>query len=312
MPLTADQLALRKTMLTATDAVVLAGVYPGKRNACSIYLDKVGEPEAFDGSQVAVTVGHVLEPLAIQLVADERRLIVAPGDTVRHATEAWIGATPDAFVMQAPAKALGGKGREPVRVGVVEAKAVGYERMRHWGEDLDAVPEYVHVQVQWQLLATGLKTAYVSALFGTRHASYVIEHDDALASALLEVCGAFWKNHIAPRRMPSVDGSESAWKMVKAAWPKPVRGGLLWAAPEIATLAEEALAAAKQRAHWEKLEAQKKQQLCALIGDNEGYEGNGWRAKWSMRAGYTRPACEIAPTRALDLREVKASKGKAA
>jgi putative phage-type endonuclease len=303
--LTREQLETRRSMIAATDAVILAGVYPGKKGPSSVYLSKVAELEERDEEEaLALRLGNLLEPLAIELVAEERNLWVAPGETVRHPTESWIGATPDAFHVRQSSGA---------RLAVIEAKAVGRFRLSHWGEELDAIPDYVHVQVQWQLLATGLKTAYVSALLGLEHRSFVIEHDDTLASALVEVCEAFWKNHVLAGKPPAPDGSEDAWKVVKRAFPKPTKGGLLWAPGPIEDLAKEALKAAEMRKKWEALEQQKKQELCALIGNDEGYEGDGWRAKWSLRAAHSRPACEVAASRVLDVREVKAAKkGRAA
>lgn len=305
MPLTREQLEMRQSMIAATDAVILAGVYPGKKGPSSVYLSKVAVLEERDEEEaLAMRLGNLLEPLAIELVAEERNLVYAPGETVRHKSEAWIGATPDAFVVREASGA---------RTGVIEAKAVGRFRLSHWGDELDAIPEYVHVQVQWQLLATGLKTAFVSALLGLEHRSFVIEHDDSLASALVDVCGAFWRDHVVPRRPPAPDGSEDAWRIVKSAWPKPSRGGLLWAPDGVAQLAKQAMAASELRKKYELLEQQKKQELCAVIGEAEGYEGDGWRAKWSYRAAHTRPACEVAAGRVLDLREVKAAKkGRAA
>jgi putative phage-type endonuclease len=314
MALTREQLEMRQSMIAATDAVILAGVYPGKKGPSSVYLSKTAALEERDEEEaLAMRLGNILEPLAIDLVAEERGLTHAPGETVRHATESWIGATPDAFAVEPSAKTLTGKGAPVRRVAVIEAKAVGRFRLSHWGDELDAIPDYVHVQVQWQLLATGLKTAYVSALLGLEHRSFVIEHDDSLASALVEVCEAFWKNHVLTGTPPAPDGSEDAWKVVKKAFPRPTKGGLLWAPGPIAELAQDAMKAQAMKKHWETVEQRKKQELCALIGESEGYEGEGWRAKWSVRAAHSRPACEVAESRSLDLREVKTSKkGRAA
>jgi predicted phage-related endonuclease len=302
--LSPEQIKARRILIAATDAVILAGVYPGKKGPSSVYLSKVAEPEADREEALALRLGNMLEPLAIELVAEERGLWVAPGETVRHATEKWIGATPDAFSVRKGSAA---------RLGVIEAKAVARYRLSHGGDDLDAIPDYVHVQVQWQMLATGLKTAYVSALLGLEFKSFVVEHDDALASALVEVCGAFWRNHVVPRRPPPPDGSDDAWQVVKRAFPRPARGGLLWAPAPIEALAKSVLKAGEMRKRAEAIEQQRRQELCALIGDAEGYEGDGWRAKWSVRAAHSRPACEVGESRSLDLREVKATKkGRAA
>jgi len=107
MPLTPEQLETRRSMIAATDAVILAGVYPGKKGPSSVYLSKVAEPEPDQEEALALRLGNLLEPLAIELVAEERSLWVEPGETVRHATETWIGATPDAFAVEPAAKALG-------------------------------------------------------------------------------------------------------------------------------------------------------------------------------------------------------------
>src|SRR6478736_4947977 len=116
--LTPAQLKLRRTMVTATNAVVICGFSPSKkRTLLTEYLEKTDGVDAnaeafeyddYDGEiePFAVSVGHHNEPLGVATVGREYGVLVAPGDTIRHPSEAWIGATPDAFIVERPAKPI--------------------------------------------------------------------------------------------------------------------------------------------------------------------------------------------------------------
>lgn len=299
--LTPEQLAMRKTMLTATDLVKLAGVHPLGRGAHDVYTDKVGDAHEEVASETAATIGNRLEPIALGMLAEKIGRVITRGVTERHPILTWLGATPDGNVLAEP----GGS-----RIAVAEAKAVGFRLAHHWTDADDGLPEYVQIQVQAQMIVTRTRAAHVVAIVGTELRTYEVEHDDDLAGALLTLGERFWTRHVLARVAPTPDGSESARKMLLAAWPRH-RAELLPADAYAEDWASEYLAAkaAEEEARSRKERAQ--QLLCARIADAEGIAGKGWKATWKATApvevrGFTRAA-----SRTFRFSQVKA-KGEAA
>lgn len=299
--LTPEQRELRRTMLTATDFVKLAGVHPLGRTAHEVYAEKVGIAADESEQSTASTIGHRLEPVALGMLAEMRGLTLTSGTTERHPIIPWLGATPDANVI----------GPAGSRIAVAEAKAVGVRMMAHWpDEDTGEPPEYVHVQVQIQMTVTRTQRAHVVALVGTEIRLYEVESDPELSGALLTLGERFWKEHVEKRVPPAPDGSESAKRMLLAAWPKH-RAELLPADAYAEDWAREYLHARDQETRWAKKAERAKQLLCARIGDAVGVVGAGWKATWKATPPVEVKSFTRAAGRTFRLTEVKA-KGNAA
>jgi putative phage-type endonuclease len=276
MSLTQQQLDLRRRGLTATDMTVLAGVTPYGRTVHDVYLSKLGLEEPFEAT-AAMNMGHRLEPVALAALAEERGLTLTPGTTEASPLIPWAIATPDANVLSAPGR---------IRVAVAEAKAVGLRMAARWGEsgDPDGIPDEVRVQVQWQMTVTRTPRAHVVALLGTEARFFEIEGDEELAGALLELGEGFWKRHILAKAPPPLDGSEGAARMVRGLFRR-ARGGMVPAGPEAEERVRAYLAAKDALEQAERAKSQAQAQLCALIGEHEGIEGEAWTATWKERAG---------------------------
>jgi putative phage-type endonuclease len=274
--LTAADLALRKTGLTATDMTILAGASPYGKTVHDVYLSKCGEEEPSEVSQ-AMGLGHLLEPVALALLAEERGIVISPGRTETHPSIKWAIATPDGNVLEGD-----------TRIAVAEAKAVGFRMASRWGEngDPNAIPDEVRIQVQWQQIVTQTKMAHVVALIGTEARFYEIEHDDDLSSALLEMGEKFWTTHVLAKQAPEVDGSEASGRMVRGLFRKST-AGIVTAPVEAQALVEEYIAARAAADEAEKRKATAQARLCGLIGEHEGIQGPWGLATWKLRAGST-------------------------
>lgn len=271
MSLTAEQLATRRTMVTATDQVALAGESPYK-NALSVYMDKIGEAEddpALSRS-APIRIGNHMEALALAILEEEHELKLVPGTTARHPILHHIGATPDARVIA-----------NDTQVAVAEAKFVGYRQMHKWGA---TPPDAVLIQVTQQMLVDRVKLAHVVALIGTEPRFYVIGFDDELAGALLEQGDSFWNGNVLARKPPSPDASERSATLLRQLYPR-VRGDVFKASPEVDEIArayfaaevEETLVSAKKNAA--------KNSLMEKIGEHAGIDGDGYRVRWEERKG---------------------------
>lgn len=269
--LTNEQIETRRSGLAATDMTILAGVSPYGRTPHDVYLDKVGEPEPREQS-FAMSLGHRLEPVALAILAEAKGLTLTPGTTERHPIYSWVLATPDANVLDTG-----------TRVGVAEAKAVGLHMAHRWGTDDDAIPDEVRVQTAWQMITTRTKIAHVVALIGTDARFYEIEHDEDLASALLEMGDIFWTKHVLDKTPPEFDGSEGSARMVRSLF-KRSTAGLITAPVDAEKWAREYISAKREEDQASERRATAQAHLCAAIAEHEGMTGENWIATWKERA----------------------------
>lgn len=264
--LTDEQLAMRRTGLTATDMVKLSGASPWG-SAHDVYADKIGAPSHAQNG--AMRVGNDLEPIVLGWLARDRGITLTPGTTERHASMPWALATPDANVVVLPSN--------PQRVAIAEAKVVGLRQAARWSDD--APPDYVVVQNAWQMLVTGVSLVYVPALIGTELRIYEVHRDADLEGALVELGSRFWTQHVVARKPPTHDGSDGARRMLASVWPRE-SAGLVSAPSEAediarawleADRAEKAACAAKERAA---------QAMKSLLAYREGFVSPNFKVTW--------------------------------
>lgn len=273
MSLTKEQLELRKTGITATDATAICGMNP-YRGAFAVWLDKVGEMPEQVMNEEAIELGHEMEPLIMERLSRTRGLLLQSGETVRSAREQWVLATPDRFVIDVV-------NNERMRVGVAEAKNVGIRTVHDWGDADDGMPDYVHVQVQWQMLATNLRAAYVAALLaGTAFRVIRVEHDDALAETLLNVCGDFYQKHVIGRVPPPPDGSKRTLDLLSSVFPRE-SAGIIPAPADAEMWAEKFIAARKAESAAKKAKKEAEARLKLMCGKHLGLASTNWQLKWA-------------------------------
>lgn len=270
MSLTVEQQAMRRTGVTATDSVVIAGEPYFGRTSLNVYNEKIGAAPAWEGS-VATRAGDHNEAFIMELLAEEYSLTLTQGTTERHSILDYILATPDRNVVD----------KNGSRIAVAEAKFVGYRQAFRWD---GGPPEAVIVQVTKQMIVTGQRIGYVAALLGTEPQFHVLEFHDSLASGLLEMDESFWKGNVLPRVPPPPEATEEAGKALRDLYPK-VKGDMLRASPDIEEAAREYFAAKRELEAMETRKLAAENGLKAAIGDAAGIVGDGWRAKWSDRRG---------------------------
>jgi predicted phage-related endonuclease len=302
MSLTAKQLEIRKTGVTATDVVVLAGLSPYDRTPHDVWADKMGIAPPFDETE-ATGLGLELEPIVLRRVAAKREfhlLKVNPEDlTRRHPDHPHHIATPDA---------IGATTAFHVPYALAQVKVVGKHAWPLWEAADEEMPDYVFAQCCWELhvhAEAGFVVDYVGALCGTEVRHFEVQADGPgvqdTIGALVEVADQFHADHMLRKQPPPVDGSAGARRMLGALWPRN-RGITLSATSDSETLAREYMRA--RTAEKDAVEAKElaAQGLIALVGDADGITGDGWRLRYELRepaevAAYTRKAF-----RAFDLR----------
>lgn len=306
MGLSAEQIEQRKSLITASEAAAICGLSPFA-TAFDVYARKMGG-DAWAGNY-RTKRGDALEPLGVELLAQQLApmTVKRSGDVTRtHCIFSWLGATPDALV-------LDGAGKE---IAVGEIKTAGIRTAEHWTDETgeQIVPDYYLCQVQVQMTVCRLKRAHVVAMLDTEDDPrfYMVDHSPDNESAILEVCDDFRRKHLEPRIPPAPDGSESAYRMIKALFRRETKP-LVLASPELTEVAREYFAAlkAEKDAVIRKKNAQAR--ICTAIGDHEGIDGHDWRATWKWRESTEVKAYVKEGYRHFDCRAVGAAKkGRAA
>lgn len=301
MGLTENQLAIRRTGITATDVRVLAGCDPYGRTPHDVWRAKVLGDEDFRETE-ATELGNLLEPIIIPRVAARVKLHALRVDpeklTMRHPEHPTAIATPDALLaataFHAPEAAA-------------QIKVCGLHTAGAWGDvddGADGIPEHVLVQVAWELYVSRLELEYVGALIGTEIRVYRVDRTrdvDDLIDALLTVADRFWRDHVEPKAPPAVDGSEGARRMLRAMWPRS-DGSTMRATPEAEASARRYFEAARSEKSAREAKELAAQELLAFAGASHEVTGDGWRLRLSERPAATVPAYERLAYRHFDCR----------
>lgn len=272
--LTPEQLAMRRTRITGTDATAIVGVNRYK-TAHDVWLDKCGDasPQVENES---MSLGHLLEAPILETAAKRRGVILVEASTVVDPVHSWFCATPDRLIVHPNPKMH--------TVGVAEAKLVGFRMAKDWGEEGDEVPDYVRIQVQCQMTVTRTKVALVAALIGSEVRIFDLEHEPDLEAVILEECERFHRVYVVPRIPPPPDATESSRRALEAAWPRS-RGAMVPATSDMAQVARDYLDAIRLEKDAEQKKTLAGNLLRAYIADNDGVEGLGIRATWKASEG---------------------------
>jgi hypothetical protein len=297
MALTPEQIAFRRTGVTATDIRVLSGLDPYGRTPHDVWSSKILGVEDYVSTE-ATELGELLEPIIIPRLAAKVGMHVLQYRpdwlTGRHATIATHIATPDALL--APDDF-----HDPLQAATAQVKVCGVHAMGAWGPaandvtDAEAIPDFVLVQDVWEMHVRGLRLSFVGALIGTEVRAYRIEWTaeiDELCGALEETADRFWADHVVRRQPPPLDGSDGARRMLASLWPRN-RGTMVKADSLGEAHAREYFAARSAKAEAEARQELAAQGLIALTGEADGLQGDGWRLllKWqepSEVAAHTR------------------------
>jgi predicted phage-related endonuclease len=222
--------------------------------------------------------------------------------TFDHPSELWAKATPDWWIV-------------PSQIELLETKNVGvspgpHGPMEDWRRDGELVlPEYVEVQVQWQLglwaaqekgAPTFSGRARVAALLGGRGPElFGLEYDAGLFSDLMTIADTWRRKYILRHTPPTgPDGSKAFSRYLRARHPKS-SGEYIAATPEDELLLRNLRRAEENRKLFEEAEKVCEQALQTRIGDALGIIGGAGRVTWGDRKAYTVAAHEVKASRRL-------------
>lgn len=306
--LTQHQKAARKLGIGSSDVAELIGISPYEGNSpIRLFAEKTGIIiEEDEEETIEQEVGHALEGALRSLYEVKSGYrVLATGEyveSVRHPDHPWRQANLD--------------GRIEGKRAALEIKAVGIGMASDW--DLmadDGIPNYVHVQVAWQMHVADLDEVHVVALIGgpSGFRVFYIKRDLELEALIVAAAAEFWAN-VDARKVPPLDGTVACRKYLETIHPTP-------AADIEVELDEERDAelvdAGRRRVKASLLEAKAKD--AKEIANNEIRDGMGtrgativwcksWRATWKPDKNGRR---NLLVTGRGDLAEVKVRQPKA-
>ncbi len=179
----------------------------------ALWCDKTGLLPIVRTEEPWQRLGHALEPVILNLFAEDTGLEVEPGRTFRHPTWDFCGANPDGITADG----------EPV-----EAKNVRAFDSPKWGPSMEVateetVPWAYLVQNQWQQFVMGARRGWLAALIGGNDFRwYPVPRDDDLIQLAFEGVWRFWHEHVSTRIPPDPDHTEATAEAIRRRFPEPV------------------------------------------------------------------------------------------
>lgn len=264
--LTEEQIHRRRSGIGGSEIAAVVGMSPFA-SPMQVWLEKTQGERREKNDRMRL--GDLLEPVVLQLYVDRTgaELDTRLG-TLRHPDHPHVLATPDAV-----ADILGER-------WLLEAKACTWRKRIEWGEPgTDEVPPHYLLQVQWTMAVAGLQRADVAVLFGGETLEvYTVHADPELQAWLIEESGRWWARHVEGNEPPPIDESDAATRWLQRI--EQMRPEYLPATAEATAhaMAYRRATAAEKQAKADRAWAGN--HLRALIGEDAGIQGEGWRATW--------------------------------
>ena len=264
MPLSTEQLEIRRKRLSATDIGCICGVNP-YQSAADVQFSKLYDLDPLEETE-AIGVGNMCEPGLVKWGAETLGFTVEyPLPTVIHPKCDLLCATPDARIIETPA------GIEAKTGGIVR----GFASKEEWGDaGSDLIPEMYRAQVFTQMAVMGWEVVHVAALIAGRgRVLYTIERSPDDEEAIIEIATAWWQKHIVEKApcvgddgapiYPSMETLKRIRRQPKS--PREVPAHIVRAAIEAAEFYKQAEARKEQT----------REALLACIGDGDAAEIGG-------------------------------------
>ena len=283
MPLSPEQLEIRKTRIGSSDIAAIAGVSPFK-TPLDVYWSKVGPDEDRFRGNTNTEFGDAFEPVIGEMYAKRFNLhrLAKCHETLLHPEYKGVSATPDFFVCNST-------GNEPVKI--IETKNVGWRGMANYGDEYtEDYPEWHRVQMAWQLCVTDLPEADLAAYFGGSDLRiFTFKRDMEVEKLLLQLAEKFYIDHLLKKIPPSPQSPSDMQNFLNQKYKK--NNGKLLEANDLVLGMMKDLADARRAAKAaEKAVTAAQAALQAVIGDADGIVAPDGKVTWKLQ---TRKAYEV-------------------
>jgi putative phage-type endonuclease len=293
-----DWLEARRPGIGSSDAAAVLGV-SRFGSPLSLYHEKLGtfQDTRDKGETEFQRWGQILEePIAQRFQEEVGRTVVSPAAlvselapgrhvVVRDTEDPRLVASPDRVQLSGPHPSM----------GLLEIKNASVYVAEEWDRETGEIPLEYMVQVQHQLMVTGLQWASIAALIGGNLFVYAdIQRDDDFIVLLRQRELEFlW--HLDNAIPPPADGSKATTQVLRALYPRDT-GEIINLQPEALDLTATILEAKREIKAWEAKKDAAENQLRALIGDatvGTLPDGSSWTYKHQTRAEHVVRASEF-------------------
>lgn len=263
----------RRSGIGSSDAAQVLGVSKWG-NPLTLYHEKKNPQPLSKGQTEFQTWGLLLEPVIAKRFAEETKRMVLPPSILLHVeddqrparftllrdeAEPRLVASPDAVQLRRDEET----GKVIEGQGLLEIKNASIYVRDEWG---DEPPLEYQVQLQHQLMVTGLQWGSIAALVGGTYFVYAdIPRDDEFIAALRKAEEEFlWRlDNDAP---PPVDGTDATKALLKKLYPKDT-GEIIELKPEVLDWSAQLVEAKKEIKKWEAAKQEAENHIIAAIGD---------------------------------------------
>lgn len=261
-----------------SDVAAILGLDP-YRNAHDVYLRCWHGND--DSAGLRAKLGHAVEPAILWWIVDQVKPAKwrpkVDGYCYTPSERPYMGGEADGEMTLA----------DGTRVGM-EAKLVGYHAAKDWGDAPHGVPDYVRAQCLWLCMLFDWSHCVVGAWFDAhdREELHTVQREPAAEAEILELCEAFWNNHVLPRVPPAMEPQKG--QRVKERLP--AKGGEDVEPDEDDPLAVKLAAAAELKLRAEEAEADYRRaqaELLEAMGDGvrKVKLADGWSATKVVSGG---------------------------
>jgi putative phage-type endonuclease len=292
-------LGLRTQDLTSTDVAALFGLSPYKTKF-ELWHEKLAAEIVRLQDNPRMAWGRRLESAVANGIAEDMGWSVRPFKDYMRIPEHRIGASFD-FMVQDRA------GVDDSAAAILEIKCVDFLAFRDgWTieDDFIEAPAHIELQVQHQMLVSGLSRAYIGVLVGGNRIE-VLERqaDPKVHAGILAAAAKFWADVAAGNAPPPVMPDDAAAVIAMNQYAAP--GKLLDARgnPDVIAAVAEYAAASARAKEAEEAKQVAKADLLLAIGDAEKVLVDGY----SVSAGLVGPA-EIAAFTRKGFRNLRVTK----
>lgn len=281
-------LSLRAQDLTSTDVAALFGMSPYKTKFELWHEKRSGTPTPVT-QNARMTWGSRLEASIAAGIAEDNDWCIRPFNEYVRDDELRIGSSFDFRIITSEAgRAAAYPGIDSESDAILEIKTVDALAFRNgWTvtDDFIEAPAHIELQVQHQLLVSGLSVAYIGVLIGGNDVRVLRrDADAAVHSAIRDQARAFWDS-IANNQAPDPvmpDDAAAVIRMHQFAEP-----GKLFDARNDATIAAsvaEYSRLKREARDLEELADARKAEILTLVGDAERVLAQGFTISAGMVA----------------------------
>ena len=266
-----DWLKFRKKSVGGSDVAPVCGLSPWQ-GAFSVWYDKTTPDIILEEENIAMELGLELEPFLSRHF--KKRYLKYFNQEIEMQEMPYILADDkiDYFTVSLDRYFI-----EEDEFIPVELKTSSEYLRDDWGDSKDpSLPIYYYFQVQWQIMITGAKRAYVGFLIGNRKFDLIeVKRDDEVIKKLRVRVKDFWENYVLTGIAPAADGTISSKEALSAMYPKEAAGIMIPDDDEYKKLAE--LLGVFDKNNGTKKTVEKalekaKQEMAQVIGDHEKVE----------------------------------------